>query len=113
MTLISNKLDIITAKLESESQCIGDAEYRISNAEDIIEDVEGRLVDAEGMLAALTHCMDNQEARSQRDKIRIFGVKEGIERSKALFFSETWRPKLLNMERQDLAGQVPQRSRSI
>lgn len=42
--------------------------------------------------------MDDQEARSRRDNIRIFGVKEGIEGSNALHFFETWLPKLLHME---------------
>lgn len=98
MSMISNKLDIITAKLESESQRIEEAENRISSAEDTIADLEGRLADTENKLAALTNRMDDQEARSRRDNIRIFGIKEGIEGSNALHFFETWLPKFLHME---------------
>ncbi len=98
MSMISNKLDIIAAKLESEAQRIEEVENRISSAKDIIADLECRLADTENKLAALTNRMDDQEARSWRDNIRIFGVKEGIEGSNALHFFETWLPTLLHME---------------
>lgn len=98
MSMISNKFDIIAAKLESESQCIEEAENRISGAEDIIADLECRLADTENKLAILSNRMDDQEARSCRDNIRIFGVKEGIEGSNALHFFETWLPKILHLD---------------
>lgn len=98
MSMISNKLDVITAKLETEAQHIEEVENHISGTEDIIADLECRITDTEKKLYALTNCMDDQEARSRRDNIRIFGVKEGIEGSNALNFFETWLPKLLHME---------------
>lgn len=94
-TIISNKLDIM---LESEAQCIEEAENCISSAEDNIADLECRLADTENKLAALTNRMDDPGARSQRDNIRIFSVKEGIEGNNAMYFFETWLPKLLHME---------------
>lgn len=95
---MSNKLDIIMAKIESESQCLGEAETRISNAKDILADLEARFTDTETKLAAITNWIDDQEVRACRDTIRVFAVKEGIKEKNALSFFETWLPKPLNSE---------------
>lgn len=96
MSTITSKLDTIRA--ESDAQRIEETENRISTAEDIIANLECRLTDTENRLAALTNRMDDHEARSRRDNIRIFGVKEGIEGSGPPQFFETWLPKLFHME---------------
>ncbi|CAL8391523.1 unnamed protein product [Arctogadus glacialis] len=98
MLAFSQKLDVITSKFEQNSERITEAENRISRAEDIIVELETKLSDAEGKIDALTHRVDDQEARSRRDNIRIFGVKEGTEGIDALSFFETWLPKVLNLE---------------
>ena len=98
MLAFSQKLDVITSKFEQNSERITEAENRISRTEDIIVELETKLSDAEGKIDALTHRVDDQEARSRRDNIRIFGVKEGTEGIDALSFFETWLPKVLNLE---------------
>ena len=98
MLAFSQKLDVITSKFEQNSERITEAENRISRTEDIIVELETKLSDAEGKIDALTHRVDDQEARSRRDNIRILGVKEGTEGIDALSFFETWLPKVLNLE---------------
>lgn len=98
MTVFSNKLDAITAKIESESRRLNDAECRISSTEDGLAELEAKLTNAEKKLEAIAERLDDQEARARRDNIRIFGVKEGIEGRNALAFFETWLPKILNLE---------------
>lgn len=98
MSTITSKLDTIVVKIQSDAQRIEEMENRISTAEDIIANLECRPTNMENRLAALTNRMDDHEARSRRDNIRILVVKEGIEGSGPSQFFETWLPKLLHME---------------
>lgn len=98
MTLFSNKLDTITAKIESEARRLDLAEQRISNTEDSMVELEAKIASAEEKLASITDRLDDQEARSRRDNIKILNLKEGMEGRNALTFFETWIPRLLNLE---------------
>lgn len=98
MAIITNKLDIIQTTLDANTKRLGEAETRISGAEDVIANMEIRMLEAESKLATLTHRMDEQESRMRRDNIRVFGVREGVEGKNAISFFETWLPTLLNME---------------
>lgn len=44
------------------------------------------------------HVLEPAEARSRRDNLRIFGVKEGVEGTNAITYFEKWLPSLLNMK---------------
>lgn len=98
MVIITNKLDTIQTTLDGNTRRLREAEQRISDAEDTIANLEIRMMEAESKLASLAKRMDEQESRSRRDNIRIFGVKEGIEGWDAISFFGAWLPSLLQME---------------
>lgn len=98
MTRFSDKLDAITARIENEAKRLDEAEQRISNTEDSIAELEAKITSAEEMLANVTSRLNDQEARSCRDNIKIFNLKEGTEGRNPIAFFETWLPKLLHME---------------
>uniref|UniRef100_A0A672FWV9 Reverse transcriptase domain-containing protein n=1 Tax=Salarias fasciatus TaxID=181472 RepID=A0A672FWV9_SALFA len=98
MAQFSTKLDAIAARIENEARRLDEAEQRISNTEDSMAELEAKIVSAEEKLAGLTSRLDDQEARSRRDNIKIFNLKEGAEGHNAVAFFETWLPRLLNME---------------
>ncbi|KAL3976753.1 paired mesoderm homeobox protein 2 [Sarotherodon galilaeus] len=60
--------------------------------------MEARLTRVESKMSTFTNRLDDQEARSRRDNLRIFGVKEGVEGANAITYFEKWLPSLLNMK---------------
>lgn len=98
LSALSSKFDSFAAKYEHDSKRLSEAETRISTAEDSITDLAMRLHDAEHNVSTLTHRLNMQEARSRRDNLRVFGVKEGREGTDALSFFETWLPEVLNIQ---------------
>ncbi|XP_039454945.1 uncharacterized protein LOC120433173 [Oreochromis aureus] len=98
MDVINNKLDVVQATLDGNTRRLDEAETRISKVEDIIADMETRLTRVESKICTFTNRLDDQEARSRRDNLRIFGVKEGVEGANAIAYFEKWLPSLLNMK---------------
>ncbi|KAL7407534.1 hypothetical protein ABVT39_009785 [Epinephelus coioides] len=93
LSVLSSKLDLISNKIEQNSKL-----RIVSPLQRIVTSLEAQLTDAKESLIVLTRRMDDQEARSHRDNLRIFGVKEGTEGKNPLIFFETWLPKVLNLE---------------
>ena len=98
LSALNSKLDTFVSKYEQDSQRLAEVETRVGNAECLVSDMETRLMDAEYKVADLTLRLDEQEARSRRDNLRVFGVKSGVEGKNAVTFFETWLPQVLNIQ---------------
>ena len=98
LSTLSSKFDSFVAKYEQDAKRLTEAENRISTAEDHVTQMEERLADAEFNVAALRNRLNMQEARSRRDNLRVFNIKERSEGSNAVAFFETWLPKVLDIE---------------
>lgn len=101
MDVINNKLDAIQATLDGNTRCLDEAETPISKAEDIIADLEARLTRVESNMCTFTNRLDDREARSRRDNLRTFGVKEGVEGANAITYFEKWSDEQLTITLSD------------
>uniref|UniRef100_A0A087XJ32 L1 transposable element RRM domain-containing protein n=1 Tax=Poecilia formosa TaxID=48698 RepID=A0A087XJ32_POEFO len=88
----STTLGNISSKLKANTECITDAEHRISAVED---DMSAEL---ESKVRTLTEKCTDLEGRSRRDNILIYNLKEDTEGRQPVSFFERWLPALLGLE---------------
>lgn len=98
---IRDPISEISGKLDSMIKKVKEAEHRISDLEDNQANSSTRLASVELSLQKTLERVEDLENRSQRQNIRIIGLKEGTEGSDPTAFFETWIPATLNMNAKD------------
>lgn len=95
------KIRDISKELHDTTKRVGEAEQRISAAEDASMETGKRVAYLEKVVASLQERLDDQEDRGRRKNIRIIGLPESSEGSSAVQFMESWLPKALALNTKD------------
>lgn len=98
---IRDPISEISGKLDSMIKRVKEVVQRISYLEDNQANSSTRLASVESSLQKTLERVEDLENRSQRQYIRIIGLKEGTEWSDPTSFFETWITTTLNMNAKD------------